>query len=672
MSNNDNIQYQFPVEHLSYSALGQLVENPQMFKKQYILGIWDNLETPAWIVGKAFHKFLEVYYDVEKNHPDRIQMATQEADKLMEKVKDSVIKFGATGSREKMRKNLNNLIQFYLAEEPEVGEVLHTELSVVDTFQFEGSDLIAPLPIKAKTDLVTRINGKLVIWDYKSKDKFSDKEGDETDMTKGENPEYILQAMFNYYTVKTFYKGEAPERFIFVEAKYTKNKEPERKQLEFYEIRFADHPEYFRYFKEIYTAALRVLINPDFVFLPNFRDRLKGKQSWNDFINEITDLEMPKMISHRLPTQDAIQAKDIKFVQSSVENENLLPQDKIVVKLREFGISLQHHETFEGASVIQHQFKIARGVKMSTVDGYENDLKLALEATSVRIQAPIPGTNLIGVEVGKKTSDRVILNDEVLSHKGRLIIPVGQNVYRQAYTIDLAANTTPHLLVAGTTGSGKSVFLNTVIKALIKQNESSQLRFILIDPKQTEFSEFKRYSDYLVTNIISDTKDIIEALNFAVEEMEERYKMLESAGCKTIDEFNATHVEDLPHMVIVVDELADLMLNKRKFHMPAIFGEVTEEIKVNEHVEVLLTRLAQKARAAGIHLILATQRPSVDVIKGVLKANLSTRVAFRTASRKDSEVILDKTGAEELLGNGDLLLLDPRVNNLMRLQGYIL
>ena len=297
--------------------------------------------------------------------------------------------------------------------------------------------------------------------------------------------------------------------------------------------------------------------------------------------------------------------------------------------------------------------KPSRGVSMAKIAKFEDDLALALGAKSVRIEAPLRGTKYVGIEVSNVDQKIVPWSTELLKEQS-LSLPVGSDVYGNPYHIDLAK--APHLLVAGSTGSGKSVALNMFIQSLMQQNSPDALGLILIDPKRTEFAQFEG-DEHLVSQelgVITEGEDATLALEWAVEEMEERYKKLRAAKVRDIDTYNANG-GFMQKIVIVVDELADLMLSVHK-----------------EKIEAAIIRLAQKARASGIHLILATQRPSVDVVTGILKANFPTRVAFMTATKVDSSVILDQPGAESLIGNGDCFVMKPSEKGLIRLQGYYL
>jgi len=346
---------------------------------------------------------------------------------------------------------------------------------------------------------------------------------------------------------------------------------------------------------------------------------------------------------------------EANYVESVVDSavDNLTDSERIRAKLLEFGVPVEMVDNFVGANVTMYRMKPSRGVSMAKISKFEDDLALALGAKSVRIEAPLRGTKYVGIEVSNQKQEIVPWSTDLLREQS-LSLPIGADVYGHPYHIDLAK--APHLLVAGSTGSGKSVGLNVMIQSLIRQNSPDALGLVLIDPKRTEFTQFEG-SEHLVSpelGVITEGEDATLALEWACEEMESRYRQLRSARVRDIDTYNAQGGY-MQKIVIVVDELADLMLSAHK-------GKI----------ETAIIRLAQKARASGIHLILATQRPSIDVVTGILKANFPTRVAFMTATKVDSSVILDQPGAEALIGNGDCLVMKPSEKGLIRLQGYYL
>lgn len=329
-------------------------------------------------------------------------------------------------------------------------------------------------------------------------------------------------------------------------------------------------------------------------------------------------------------------------------------KQKIKKTFENFGIEVTMGEVNVGPTVTQYTLSPAEGVRLAQVLTLQNDLALALAAHPIRMEAPIPGKSLVGIEVPNQSISVVKLRDVLESpaytkRKSNLSIVLGKDVSGTAIMANLASM--PHLLIAGATGSGKSVSINTIIMSLMYQNSPDDLRFILIDPKRVELSI---YNDivYLESPVITETDKIINALRFVVNEMHERYKLLQAANKKNIESYNkAVIVNRLPYYVVIVDEFAALMSLASK------------------EVEAAVVSLAQLGRAAGIHLILATQRPSVDVITGLIKANITSRIAFAVASAMDSRTILDSSGADKLLGKGDMLFMTSDSSKLKRIQG---
>ena len=328
--------------------------------------------------------------------------------------------------------------------------------------------------------------------------------------------------------------------------------------------------------------------------------------------------------------------------------------NKIKKTLENFGIDVTMSDVNVGPTVTQYTLRPADGVKLSQMLTLQNDLSLALAAHPLRMEAPIPGKSLVGIEVPNQSVSIVKLRDilessEYKKRKNNLHLALGKDVSGKAILANLAAM--PHLLIAGSTGSGKSVAINNIILSLIYQNSPEDLKFILIDPKRVELTSFNN-SPHLLTPVINETDKTINALRWVVSEMQERYKLLQAAGKKNIDSYNkAVIVNRLPYIVVIVDEFAALMSLAAK------------------EVEAAVVSLAQLGRAAGIHLILATQRPSVDVITGLIKANITSRIAFAVASSMDSRTIIDTSGAEKLLGKGDMLFMTSDSSQQRRIQG---
>ncbi len=332
-------------------------------------------------------------------------------------------------------------------------------------------------------------------------------------------------------------------------------------------------------------------------------------------------------------------------------------KEKIRRTFEQFNIDVDMGEVSIGPTVTQYTLKPAEGVKLAKIVGLTNDLALALAAHPIRIEAPIPGKSLVGIEVPNQGIATVSLREVVDSKdfvtcSAALPMGLGKDVAGKVWTIGL--DTLPHLLIAGATGSGKSVCINTLIVSLLYANNPDELKFIMVDPKRVELSLYNGIP-YLLTPVITDPQKTINALRWSVGEMDQRYQALAAVGKRNIVDYNTAYPDKkLPYIVLIIDELADLMA------------------VASQEVEGAIVRLAQMARAVGIHLVLATQRPSVDVITGLIKANVTSRIAFAVASQTDSRTILDTSGAEKLLGRGDMLITTPKLTKPKRLQGAFL
>ncbi|GAA8239667.1 DNA translocase FtsK [Helicobacter pylori] len=364
--------------------------------------------------------------------------------------------------------------------------------------------------------------------------------------------------------------------------------------------------------------------------------------------------EVQKPKDYELPTTQLLNAVCLKET-SLDENEIDQKIQDLLSKLRTFKIDGDIIRTYSGPIVTTFEFRPAPNVKVSRILGLSDDLAMTLCAESIRIQAPIKGKDVVGIEIPNSQSQiiylREILESELFQKSSSpLTLALGKDIVGNPFITDLKK--LPHLLIAGTTGSGKSVGVNAMILSLLYKNPPDQLKLVMIDPKMVEFSI---YADipHLLTPIITDPKKAIGALQSVAKEMERRYSLMSEYKVKTIDSYNeqapSNGVEAFPYLIVVIDELADLMMTGGK------------------EAEIPIARIAQMGRASGLHLIVATQRPSVDVVTGLIKTNLPSRVSFRVGTKIDSKVILDTDGAQSLLGRGDMLFTPPGANGLVRL-----
>ncbi|GAA6974817.1 DNA translocase FtsK [Helicobacter pylori] len=364
--------------------------------------------------------------------------------------------------------------------------------------------------------------------------------------------------------------------------------------------------------------------------------------------------EVQKPKDYELPTTQLLNAVCLKDT-SLDENEIDQKIQDLLSKLRTFKIDGDIIRTYSGPIVTTFEFRPAPNVKVSRILGLSDDLAMTLCAESIRIQAPIRGKDVVGIEIPNSQSQTIYLREILESElfqkaSSPLTLALGKDIVGNPFITDLKK--LPHLLIAGTTGSGKSVGVNAMILSLLYKNHPEQLKLVMIDPKMVEFSI---YADipHLLTPIITDPKKAIGALQSVAKEMERRYSLMSEYKVKTIDSYNEqapnNGVEAFPYLIVVIDELADLMMTGGK------------------EAEFPIARIAQMGRASGLHLIVATQRPSVDVVTGLIKTNLPSRVSFRVGTKIDSKVILDTDGAQSLLGRGDMLFTPPGANALVRL-----
>jgi DNA segregation ATPase FtsK/SpoIIIE, S-DNA-T family len=401
------------------------------------------------------------------------------------------------------------------------------------------------------------------------------------------------------------------------------------------------------------------------------RPKTKGRQ---EVLKEMDESDLgPKPSDYELPSLDLLlEGETVKFEEQEKEVRR---KAKILEKtFADFGFNVKVVEIQTGPVIAQFEVELEAGLRLSKITGLADDLAVALRVPSVRIVAPLPGKNTVGVEVPNNERQivrlREVMEESDKAKKMRIPIFLGKDVAGAPLVVDLT--TLPHLLIAGRTGTGKSVCLNSIIGSMLMTRRPDEVRMLMIDPKMVELSPY-RTLPHLMHPVVTDMRKAEAILGWAVEKMEERYHLLARAGVRHISVYNQLGEEELmeriqpeddeerkqipthmPYVVIVADELADLMMTAAK------------------EVEGHIIRLAQKSRAVGIHLVLATQKPTVDVITGLIKSNLPARIAFQVASRTDSRVVLDEMGADKLLGNGDMLFLWPGTSTLLRGQGTYL
>lgn len=687
-----------------------LMRNPLAFKKRYILKIYDDNYSPSAIVGQGCHKAAEVYLRaLMMKSPVSVDQAVAEGLKLIEGTSDTAIDYGKTGSREKMLKDYTNGVQTYFEEMPDWKhrEILFVEERMTETIHDDSGNEL-PLPAKCFVDVLWRSTrketfagrtypkGALFITDHKFVRGYSDPDDDD--------PARLVQSMFNFHIVLAKL-GERPAAMLYDETKLSKNKDGSP-QLQTFAIDYENHPHYFHIFYNLYNDCTKFVMNENAIFLPNFTDTFDGKNSYQNYTQNLIGVEAPVSVPKK---KQEVQFVDKQYTPSAVdkvENKNLTLEEKIRLKLLEFGVPVEMLETHTNGSISMYTLKPSRGVRMKSIESYSKDIALALEAPSIRVKAPIMGTSKVGIEVPNKK--RSVLNYEPNpAASGTMLIPIGQDVYGENVVKDLREM--PHCLIAGSTGSGKSVMLNVILKSLTEQMTPEDMQLVLIDPKRVELSQFKDVP-HLMSKVIYDHGRAMRALKWLVDEMEERYMTLEQAGARSIEDYAG----GMSYIVCVIDEFADLMLESKagftewtfcpdcleaasELHITnldrlmktkakrrkkeqqlyeAIFecaerdGKHTCQREDYPPAEELIVRLAQKARAVGIHLVIATQRPTVNVVTGLVKNNMPTRIAFSVPAQVDSKVMIDDKGAESLVGKGDMLFVDPATKEPQRLQGY--
>jgi len=411
------------------------------------------------------------------------------------------------------------------------------------------------------------------------------------------------------------------------------------------------------------------LPEPENIFEPIIKEL---EEDDSDFKPDVEFMDIREKVEFNLPLISFLDEK--QKIEKNIDTDLLKEKAKILEnKLNDFNVFGEVVEILPGPVITTFEYKPASGIKISKIAGLSNDLALALSAISIRIVAPIPGRDVVGIEIPNEERENVNLRELVASKDfiesaSLLTLGLGKDLLGRPMVTKM--DSMPHLLIAGATGTGKSVGLNTMIISLLYKGTPEDIKMIMIDPKRIELSVYNDIP-HLISPVVTDMKKATNALFWAVREMERRYELLEQTGFRNIvqynnmvaaknkakskdsyesDEADEEQLEKLPYIVVIVDELADLMMVASK------------------DVEFALTRLAQMARAAGIHLIIATQRPSVDVLTGSIKANFPTRISFQVSSKVDARTIFDGGGPESLLGNGDMLFCPPGTGKLVRIQ----
>lgn len=618
-----------------------------MFKIKYVNG--DTIDTTtniSAVLGQGVHKALEALLSNTTDPQDIAIIKAREAGmEYLNNYSDGFMQFSATiENREKLNERyafaFNEYVKYFTSHSKK-NEILMIEKVLKHRVAIGDKEL--PVPLKGVVDYCYRDSkGRIRIEDHKTASKFSDLET--IDGAK------LLQAAFMYFLVSAE-TGEIPYDMTFREVKITKNKD-NSEQVREYTIVYKDMPQIFELFYRMYDDVTNSLLGKA-VYVPNLNtlfdkevsilayihrlddDETRAKVFKANKVDNITDF-LKKKIATEQSTKKFLENVNKKFISSITLNyKDMTMQEKIKIKLAEHGLGLDFHSVINGYSVDMYQFEPSIGLKMSKIETYVKDIEQVTEKSGIRVLAPIPNTGLVGFEIPAETR-KYPTSD--INHKG-FDIAIGVDIFGNEKRIDIRQ--APHLLVAGATGAGKSVFLASTIKQL---QSIPNADLWLFDPKMVELVEFEGTQN--VVKYQSDIMDISQSISSLVETMNARYKKMQALKVKNIRE------TDMRYIFAIIDEYGDLV------------SSTSKESRIRDNILLL----AQKARACGIHIILTTQRPSVRILDGDIKANFPTRISFRTSTAIDSSVILDQAGAEKLLGTGDMLL--KTADEVIRLQGY--
>lgn len=623
----------------------QFSSNPILFKIKKLNGdVFDTATNISAVIGKAFHHAMEVYYSDEiEKEGDAIRLALEAGMNYMSKYEEGWINWSKTvpirqKALDRVSYGITEYVKYANRNKEETVACEQMLTSKVDV-EYKGQRLKLPVALKGQLDRITRDKkGRLLLRDYKTCTSFSNLE--KIDGCK------IIQAVTYYLLVYAAY-GEAPYSFTYEEVKLTKNSKQYAgtPQVREYEIIYEQNELYFDFFFRFYQDMIRGL-NGEMVYVPNVRTMFDNEVSIVAYIQrlDIAEEAAKLMKKHNVTTitellkseiqESSNMRKLLSTIQDqlqqakSINYEDMNNEQKIQTKLLEHGIVLNFEKIVEGATVDLYRYAPSIGVKMSKLRQYADDIQQVLGAKSVRVLAPIPGTTLVGFEVPKK--ERRFLDKPKADGFN---LAIGETVDGKERRLDIRE--APHMLVAGSTGSGKSVFLHSIIQQLLT---TDNVDMHLYDPKQVELVQYAEQ----VTEYLHDSQDISLGLAYLVDEMEKRYAIM--AGKKVRNAKDA----GFRYKVIIIDEFAD----------------IAGRSDAIEHIQ----RIAQKGRAAGIHIILATQRASTKIIAGDVKVNFNVKVVFRMAKAVDSMVMIDEAGAEQLLGKGDMLFSSDE--GIERLQGY--
>ena len=604
---------------LSHSAIMCFLNNQIQFKKRYIAKVYDEPSSPALVVGKAMHKMIE-----ERLKGQSIEVAIQSGLQEIENIADYEIDYGKTGSREKIIDQYQKLSTIVINELPTYEDILAIE----DRVECELSIRNKKIPMKGYIDVVRDLGDTLEIIDWKSVTSYSDEDT--------ENWAYLIQSWIYVQLIEFKYKKPV-SRVVFKEIKKTINRDG-MPQIKDYVLDRHGIEEANDAIGRVVKAVSDYVDNPDATYFPNPRDMMNGAQS----MHIVAQMEGVTVRTVHTTERREKFAPVNTVVAEDIADDSGSETERIMAKLVEFGVGGRIDEIVKSSAVDTYLLKPNRGVKMSKLAGMGDDLSLALGSDAVRVIAPIYGTQTVGIEVPHEQSFPKF-DGKGGSHQ----IPIGVDTMNNVIYDDIAKM--PHMLIGGQTGSGKSVFIRNIIQSL------DNCEVFIVDMKGLDFEDLGK-------EVISEVEQALKLVKKLVHLMDERYKN---------KRVNAKR------RVLIIDEYADLVMQTGKEkHEIGVFDEngklktKTTTIDTRKQLETDLARILQKGRAANINVIIATQRPSADIVAPIIKANCPVKACLRVATAKNSEIILDEPGGERLLGKGDMLYLGSGMVKPVRVQCF--
>lgn len=605
---------------LSPSAIMCFLNNQIQFKKRYIAKVYDDPSSPSMVVGSAMHKMIE-----QRMKGQSFEVAIETGLQAIENVADYEIEYGKTGSREKIIEQYQKLSTTVINELPTYDNILAVE----DKIECNLSVMNKKIPMKGYIDIVLDLGDSLEVIDWKSVTNYSDEET--------ENWSYIIQGWI--YSKLAEYKYKKPvSRVVFKEIKKTINRDGQP-QIKDYVLNAENLAEADDIMGRVIKSVSDYTDNPDATYFPNPRDMMNGAQSMH-IVAQMEGITVRTV--HTTERREKF-APVNTVVAEDIASDDGSETDRIKEKLVEFGIGGRVEKVIKSNTVDTYMFRPNRGVKMSKIATMGDDLSLALGSDAVRVIAPVYGTKTVGIEVPHEQSFPTF-NDKANSHQ----IPIGVDTMNNVIYDDIAKM--PHMLIGGQTGSGKSVFLRNIIQSL------DDCEVIIVDMKGLDFEDLGK-------EIVSEVEVALRLVEHLTALMDKRYREKQT---------------DAKRKVLIIDEYADLVMQTGKVIDQVISGyDKNGEPKFKNYtrdtrkeLETNLARILQKGRSANINVIIATQRPSADIVAPIIKANCPVKACLRVATAKNSEIILDESGGERLLGKGDMLYLGSGMVKPVRVQCF--